>query len=535
MSEKTFLQIFNEVYIRIIDEEDHDNLPYNPDILRIKEMYLLDDTEIPVIAYMLHAHPNPVSRNALWAFVKEMNDSPTSVTRRLINKKIVKADTDSSFLATYHLTETAYLAIQNEEPIRYIVIENCLETLKNCSLRDMFSRQWMDAFHQAISLPVNERFREAANHLGLASFPRDMQIAFWIIARHFIQNFLSPLAFRNGEDYLEDIEYSQEILKFNLSNLVKEGIVHTLPVEPLEDTKDTDRFVLAPKVVGLLFHGHEELIRYDEISRYANVIRAKDIVEKQLFFSTDTLEDINHLRRMISRDGFERARLILKRQKRNPAIQSLLWGGPGTGKTESVKQMARESGRDIILFDVSKVTASAWGAAEKFYRAVFRAYNYMAEISLEVPILLLNEADTILSKRLCNLDKAIDKSENVISNILLQEFEDMSGILLATTNLVDNMDEAFDRRFLFKTQFQKPDAEARYRIWLSVIPELSVDDARKLAEVFEMSGAQISNVATKRNLAELYYDGDRGLAYIEKLCQKELSIEKGTSRPRIGF
>ena len=217
------------------------------------------------------------------------------------------------------------------------------------------------------------------------------------------------------------------------------------------------------------------------------------------------------------------------------AIQSLLWGAPGTGKTEIVKQIARESGRDIILFDVSKVTASAWGAAEKFYRAVFRAYNYMAEISQEVPILLLNEADTILSRRLSNLDRAIDKSENAISNILLQEFEDMSGILLATTNLVGNIDEAFDRRFLFKTPFQKPDAEARYHIWLSVIPDLSEDEAVKLAADYEMSGAQISNVATKRNLAELYYDGDRGLSYIEDLCRKEISIEKNAKRPRIGF
>ena len=535
MSENTILQIFSDVYRMIVDEQDHDFPSDSPDILRIKEMYSLDDGEIVVMAYLLHVYPSPVSKIVLSSILEKMEDSPISVIRRLVDKRIVKADGNSSFFASYSLTEKAYLALQSEEPIRYSLIENCLETLKRCSLRKMFFSQWIDAFHQAFSLEENKQFCEAANQLGLFSFPRDLQLAFWVIVRHFIHNFLSPLAFRNDRDYLEDIDYSQDALKLNLSNLVKEGIVHTLPVEPLEDTKDTDRFVLAPKVVGLLFHGREELIRYDEISRYANVIKAKDIVEKQLFFSHETLEDIDHLRKMVSQDGFERACLILKRQKRTPAIQSLLWGSPGTGKTESVKQIARESGRDIILFDVSKVTASAWGAAEKFYRAVFRAYNYLTEISSVIPILLLNEADSILSRRLTRLDKAIDKSENTISNILLQEFEDMSGILLATTNLIDNMDEAFDRRFLFKTQFRKPDAEARYHIWLSVIPELSENDARTLADVFEMSGAQISNVATKRNLAELYYDGERGFAYIEKLCHKELSIERSTIRQRIGF
>ena len=535
MNNQSILQTFSDIYNLVADEMVHDFPSEDLGTLRIKGMYSLSDSEIVMVSYLLHSYPESVFRGELMSSIEKMGDSPRFVLKGLIEKHIAQISPESSFFSSARLTDIAYSALKNEEPIRNIVIEDCLETLKNCSLADIFSRQWLDEFNRAFSLPGNRQFREAVKLLELTSMTRDMQLAFWVITRHFTHCFLSPLAFRSGEDLLDDINYSQEELKLNLSLLVKEGLVQTLPVEPLEDTKDTDRFVLAPKAVGLLFHGHEELIRYDEITRYANVVKTKDIVEKELFFSPETLEDIEHLRRMISKDGFERACRILKRQKRNPAIQSLLWGPPGTGKTEIVKQIARESGRDIILFDVSKVTASAWGAAEKFYRAVFRAYNYMAEISQEVPILLLNEADTILSRRLSNLDRAIDKSENAISNILLQEFEDMSGILLATTNLVGNMDEAFDRRFLFKTPFQKPDAEARYHIWLSVIPDLSEDEAVKLAADYEMSGAQISNVATKRNLAELYYDGDRGLSYIEDLCRKEISIEKNAKRPRIGF
>ena len=535
MNSKSIFQTLDDVYSLVADERDHDFPSEDLDVQRIKETYSLSDSEIVMVSYLLHSYPEPVSRGELLASVENMDDSPKFVLKVLIEKKFARISPESPFFSSARLTDIAYNALRKEAPIRLIVIDDCLDTLKNCSLGDIYSRPWLEEFNRALSLPVNRQFSDAAELLGLTSMSRDMQLAFWVIARHFTHYFLAPLAFPSGEDLVDDTSCCQEDLKLNLSLLVKEGLVQTLPVEPLEDTKDTDRFVLAPKVVGLLFRGHEEFIRYDEISRYANVVKAKDIVEKELFFPPETLEDIEHLRRMISREGFERACRILKRQKRNQAIQSLLWGSPGTGKTEIVKQIARESGRDIIIFDVSKVTASAWGAAEKFYRAVFRAYNYMAEISREVPILLLNEADTILGRRLSNLDKAIDKSENAISNILLQEFEDMSGILLATTNLVDNMDDAFDRRFLFKTQFKKPDADARYHIWLSVIPELGEYDARTLANMFEMSGAQISNVATKRNLAELYYDGDRGLSYIEGLCRKELAIEKNGKRQRIGF
>lgn len=157
-------------------------------------------------------------------------------------------------------------------------------------------------------------------------------------------------------------------------------------------------------------------------------------------------------------------------------------------------------------------------------------------ISRIEPILLLNECDQCLSRRLTNIERAIDKSENIVSNILLQAFEDMSGILLATTNLASNIDEAFDRRFLFKTNLVKPDCAARQSIWKNNIPELSDDEALELASKYEMTGAQINNVATKRDLAELYYEGDRGLDYITRLCREELhEPTKGKRARPVGF
>ena len=273
------------------------------------------------------------------------------------------------------------------------------------------------------------------------------------------------------------------------------------------------------------------------MSKYANIIKCKDIEKKELFFSADAQSEIDNLRTMISKKGFTRAKNILIKKKRAQSIQSLLWGPPGTGKTETVKQLALESGRDIIQFDMAKVTGYGWGATEKYYRALFRSYNYIAVISDNVPIFLLNEADDILSKRLTHVERAIDKSENTVANILLQEIENLNGILLATTNLIDNLDPAFDRRFLFKTQLVKPDAEAQAKIWMSSIPELTADEAKRLASRFDMSGAQINNVVVKRDLAELYYEGDRGYSYIAGLCEKELATENGSksSRSRIGF
>jgi len=334
---------------------------------------------------------------------------------------------------------------------------------------------------------------------------------------------------------LKGVEYDGNRLESAMGELVKMGLAGTIPIELLEETKETARYIVSARPVELLFHGHDEFIRYDEISRQANVILAKDIVPKELFFTGKVQVEIDKLRKILNPENFTGAMKILKGKKRNPAVQSLLWGPPGTGKTEVIKQVARETGRDILMVDAAKTTQSAWGATEKAYRALFLGYSYIVAISTNAPILVLNEADQILSRRLTNIDSSIAKSENTISNILLQGFEDMSGILLATTNMVRNLDEAFDRRFLFKTELSKPGPEARKKIWMSSIPELSDGEADELALKFDMSGAQIDNVVAKRDLAELYYDGDRGFDYIVDLCRTEVEEPMKNKPKRAGY
>lgn len=68
--------------------------------------------------------------------------------------------------------------------------------------------------------------------------------------------------------------------------------------------------------------------------------------------------------------------------------------------------------------------------------------------SVKAPILLFNEADAIIGKRQVGAERAVEKMENSIQNIILQEIEQLDGILIATTNLAENMDKAFERRFL---------------------------------------------------------------------------------------
>ena len=122
-----------------------------------------------------------------------------------------------------------------------------------------------------------------------------------------------------------------------------------------------------------------------------------------------------------------------------------------------------------------------------------------------------------------------------MQNIILEEMEKLDGILIATTNLTCNMDKAFERRFLYKVEFTRPNTEARQSIWRSIIPELSQDDVCCLAKEYDLSGGQIENIARKRLVDYILYDKSSTLDALRKYCDNELMEHMQTRKPVVGF
>jgi hypothetical protein len=105
---------------------------------------------------------------------------------------------------------------------------------------------------------------------------------------------------------------------------------------------------------------------------------------------------------------------------------------------------------------------------------------------------------TVLERLLFDgLSRSVDQTGNAIKNIILQELENISGILIAATNLTQNMDKTFERRFLYKIEFTKPCLAARQSIWQTMMPALAKTEAAALASRFDLSGGQIENIARK--------------------------------------
>ena len=269
--------------------------------------------------------------------------------------------------------------------------------------------------------------------------------------------------------------------------------------------------------------------------KIADVLCYKTLTEKPLFYVEAIERQVSELSTFFLPERYNEIRERMQQRGFRHGFSCLFYGGPGTGKTETVYQLARQTGRDILVVDVPQIKSKWVGDSEKNIKALFDRYRELVNRSEVAPILLFNEADAIIGIRKNGATNAVDKMENTIQNIILQEMESLDGILIATTNLADNLDTAFERRFLYKIRFEKPDASVRSLIWKQMIPELSTTDATTLATAFDFSGGQIENIARKHAIhAVLHGEPESLLCTLQDYC----ATEKLDSKPvvkRIGF
>ena len=299
---------------------------------------------------------------------------------------------------------------------------------------------------------------------------------------------------------------------------------------------DTDRYMLTrntkTELLSAYTPSHSKCRRMkQDNSRFLK--NHDSIKEKSLFFNTSEQEQIERLTSLLSTENLPSVQERLEEQDMRKGFACLFYGAPGTGKTETVLQIARQTGRDLMQVDIAGLRDKWVGESEKNIKEVFARYRNLCQTCEVMPILFFNEADAIINKRTENVEHSVDKMDNAMQNIILQEIEDLDGILIATTNLTSNLDKAFERRFLYKVEFHKPDTDVKTKIWRSMLKDISADDARQLASHFDFSGGQIENIARKRTVDYILSGKFASLDEIEGYCRAELL--GGKERRNIGF
>ncbi|MDR3181346.1 MAG: AAA family ATPase [Planctomycetaceae bacterium] len=317
--------------------------------------------------------------------------------------------------------------------------------------------------------------------------------------------------------------------KFESGNhpLVEKGLVEPAGKNGMMHRK---RFRLTEKAKN------EFLVEFElKLNKEFDFLTAADkITAKQLFYPAKTEKSIGDLSHLLQEEHFNRVCQNLKDKGMRTGFACLFSGGPGTGKTETARQLARRTGRNIMQIEISETKSCWFGESEKRIEDIFSRYRTVRKSSGIAPILLFNEADAVISKRM-ELSKGsnVRQTENAIQNILLQEIENLDGILIATTNLTQNMDQAFERRFLYKIEFENPTLDARKSIWQTLIPELSEEDIDTLAAGFDFSGGQIENISRRRTIWSVLHGEAPPLDELISYCREESA---GSTKPkRIGF
>lgn len=250
----------------------------------------------------------------------------------------------------------------------------------------------------------------------------------------------------------------------------------------------------------------------------------KDIVFKNLYYNPSVEQQIQRLHSLLEEKNFRTIQKRLQERGFHKGITCLFYGSPGTGKTETVLQLAKSSGRDVMQVSMSQIRSKWVGESQKNIQEVFASYKERVRASKLCPILLFNEADAIIGNRMEVTTSSVDKMENSIQNVILQEMENLEGIMIATTNLQGSLDAAFERRFLYKVEFEKPSLQVRTQIWQSMMPDVDEATLSSIASQYDFSGGQIENIARKALVDDLlFYSSDiSNKERISTFCRQEV-------------
>jgi AAA+ superfamily predicted ATPase len=238
----------------------------------------------------------------------------------------------------------------------------------------------------------------------------------------------------------------------------------------------------------------DALVKEQEIFEYLKPETTLDDV----VLHPKTRETLSNVVKQVDKEVFKKLRAWgIKDKRKTIDARIIFYGAAGTGKTMTAMSLAKTLKKPILSFDCSKILSMYVGESEKNVRKIFDDFKELSAKAKVEPILLLNEADQFLGARSEGTGSSADKMHNQMQNIFLEQIERFEGILIATTNLLGNIDKAFSRRFNYKIEFKKPGKKQRLRLWQFMLPEKADYeedfDVRELAK-YELTGGQINLV-----------------------------------------
>ena len=312
------------------------------------------------------------------------------------------------------------------------------------------------------------------------------------------------------------------------------------PLNPLYTTDVLERYKSEHGMVrigahpiwaGMIHESDEQPKRVVPLSPALQLFDHQTIFSKKLFYNPETKDKVQQLRKILIPSNLKKFEQMARKNGEPGGIIALLSGGPGTGKTELARQLALETKRDLLFFDVTQQRNMYFGETEKAIKQVFDDYHRIRKQSKFPPILFFNEGDAVFASR-TEARGNTSQTENSVQTILLQEMEVFDGVMIITTNRPESFDAAFGRRILLNIEIHDPVSEVRFELLCHLFPTLSKTEAKRLAEMYTFTAAQLGVFRKQWELNIIIKVSQESL---QGALESYLQTLSGKTRKQIGF
>lgn len=564
MSQNVVLQSIQSVLKKINTERPaFDNLTVNeplidwlPELKELTEKFKLSAMEMVVVCMFIHDGNDSmgISESTLFTRLNHQLKMPNYVIRKVIGKlkkfDVLQSkgrhDRNRELLLNEKYEEAVYSGdwkkVQELTPFGLIpFLSNFLN--KRSHFDEMMSEYWES--HSSKATDTDELFLEQNEHLKCVKFIRDyfqvnqgpdfqIQLFLTVLANkvfHSHDTNVNRFCYRLDMPRFQAEEFIQRFIKTGSWEPIVKGFMEISGGDQLNE--DIEIELTHKGIMELLPELDDHAKEF--ISKKSNLniplIMPENIKSVQLLFDDSMNQTLKPLKHALSPEVLPKIKELSK--SRSIGVCALLYGSPGTGKTEWCYQLAKEYDLPIFEVNISDIQDKWVGNSEKNARRIFLEYKRVCKFHKKDVILLFNEADALFGKRL-DAKSSVDQMNNALKNIFLEEMEKMEGILLATTNLSQSFDPAFERRFLFKFKFSKPTSDTQTQLWMRYFDDLNQDHAASLAKKYNFSPAQISNIQRRMEIERLLYPDFEYLSTLERIASTE-NLDDANDKKVMGF
>lgn len=478
------------------------------DINYIDSLNLKSDIDSLLEKSLIEIEQEPGRKTKKSSFVK-LNFSIQSEVSEAIyeNKPIVRKAVESMDIYCFMKKVSTFIELRQNEQIETTELFELIEKLENC----------------------NEHIEPISKIKQLLDID-DRTLLYEILNNHII-GFSTSM-----EKTLRQINQNarKRILKIN-ELVEKTNIMYELELITLGESRFANDFSLSLTNKSIEIFMQNDASLFIKNNKEKNLILNENIAYKELFYEPKLSKEVTFLTDSLMNEKFISLQDRLTNISLSKGVASIFYGSPGTGKTETVYQIAKATGRDILLVDISQSKSMWFGESEKRIKEIFKSYRKACN-SMEIkPILFFNEADALLNKRQENSQSNTGQTENAIQNILLEEMEKFEGIMIATTNLEGNLDAAYERRFLFKIKFESPTNDVKCKIWQNKLSWLDSNFVGKLSNDFSFSGGEIDNIVRKITIQEVLTGKRPDSNEIYEFCKNEKILSNNKVKFVVGY